>query len=780
MKRWLTQLGAWTRGWVPQGTPYWRRLVWLGCLSVTLPVIVLGSAYYHFSMDKLKTQFEENSRAALMQLKDRTENEFTRIEYQSMQLALDPLLRHALGQAGFASRYSDKLAILDTLLMRKNANNLVDDILFYEQASDTVLTNAYGGSSLADSPDEADIRAALALGRKEGWHYLPGFRQDGSISYIRQLPVLGGGQVQGLLVYQVRERDIRRTLFNPGERSGGHTMLVLDADDNVLLHASDPSLLGTPAGRDALLGRVLARGETPGQFVVKDARGERQMAMSFTTTLGRTYLSIIPEREMTDQLAWMRLSIFVTVLLILLLGLVLTIASTRLAYSPIDQLIQYGAQLRQGKDGRLSRGENEIDYIRSSLTYLSDQTQSLSRYIARIQPNLRDQFLLRLLTAQSPPGARAVAEEARAYQLPADGRFAVLVVKVDDLDKERRFLPSEGPVIVFALQNVMQELLEAEREIVGYALGKADKEAIAVLRTELRELDEDGLLRQATAYAERVREALLTHLSFSVSIGISGPRAHLAELSDAYREAQLALQQRLLDDSRHLFRYEGERGSAGRMAAFNYPKDLELAIVEYLLQGEAQLAEEQLQAFHARLRASESYNTAMQSYLILLSSIIQSLEEVGYGVLDSIGDNLFEELKARQTFREVHAWFVERLFALHRRMTEEIRTNATTLAVQKVCRHIEAHQGMPSLIECAELVGMSPSYLSRTFKQEAGMSFIEYLMNYKVERAKKLLQDTDHSVMQIAELVGYSERNLNRAFQRHVQMSPKQYRMSLR
>lgn len=145
---------------------------------------------------------------------------------------------------------------------------------------------------------------------------------------------------------------------------------------------------------------------------------------------------------------------------------------------------------------------------------------------------------------------------------------------------------------------------------------------------------------------------------------------------------------------------------------------------------------------------------------------------MGYGVLDNLGDNLFVQLKARQTYSEVQEWFIEVLFPIHKQIAEQSRTNSTRKAVQLVCQHIEANQGMPSLIECAELVQISPSYLSRLFKQEAGMTFIEYLMKYKVERAKKLLEETNYSITEIAEIIGYSERNLNRAFQRHVMMSP--------
>jgi AraC-like DNA-binding protein len=118
---------------------------------------------------------------------------------------------------------------------------------------------------------------------------------------------------------------------------------------------------------------------------------------------------------------------------------------------------------------------------------------------------------------------------------------------------------------------------------------------------------------------------------------------------------------------------------------------------------------------------------------------------------------------------------------LYQQITEDFRKQSVKIAIQKVCKHIRENPGANhSLIESADMIGMSPSYLSRMFKKEVGVAFIEYLTEYKVEKAKQSLQDTDLSVMEIAEVVGYSERNLNRAFQRYVGMSPKQYRLSNR
>lgn len=784
MIRWLKRMREWLGGVIP-GTRYVRRLVWLGCVSVSLPVIILGTAYYQFSMNKLKAQLEESSLASLHQLKERMENAFTSIEYQSMQLALNPLLVSSLGQSDYAQQYVKQKELLEYLEVQKNSSSLIDDIVFYDAASNRVLANSYGAARLADSPQLPNIRAVQDMQAKEGWFYLPNFAKDGSISYVRQLPVMNAnaGQAKGLLIIQVKERAIRQVLFNSGAAGGfggSQTMLVLDAQHRILLHSDDSSLLGRSADDNKLLAAILAQPEPSRQFTLKDGSGKRVLALAVTTALNQTYISIVPEQEMTDQLVWMRFSIVFTVLVILLFGIVLTVASSRFAFSPIDKLIKYGVQLRpSGPSGTPGRGENEIDFIRSSLTYLNEQADSLNRYIERIQPDLREQFLLRLLDAGTDFKPQAIADEIRKFHLPEEGCFTVLVVKVDNLFKEKRFLPSDGPVIVFAVQNVMQELLSREAAFSGYVLGKQDKEVAAILHFAAA-YDHQEMDARLAVYAEQVCEGLKSSLSFTVSIGVSAPRSGPAQLPGAYKEALQALRGRLFDDSRRVFRFAPPTAAAERLSTFNYPKETELAITEHLLQGELEPAVQALQTFHRLVRLSDSYDTAMQCYQILLSSIIQSLEEMGYGILDSLGDNLFEQLKARQTYREVHEWFAETLFPMHRQITDAIRSNATKLAVQKVCQYMEANQGMPSLIECAELVSMSPSYLSRMFKQEVGMTFIEYLMKYKVDRAKKLLAETDHSITQIAEMIGYSERNLNRAFQRHVLMSPKQYRLSVR
>lgn len=82
-----------------------------------------------------------------------------------------------------------------------------------------------------------------------------------------------------------------------------------------------------------------------------------------------------------------------------------------------------------------------------------------------------------------------------------------------------------------------------------------------------------------------------------------------------------------------------------------------------------------------------------------------------------------------------------------------------------------------SLVKAAGEFYLNSSYLSRIFKQEAGVSFIEYVNSLRVEKAKVFLRDTDLKVYEIAEKVGIENANyLGIIFKKNVGCSPYEYR----
>jgi YesN/AraC family two-component response regulator len=365
--------------------------------------------------------------------------------------------------------------------------------------------------------------------------------------------------------------------------------------------------------------------------------------------------------------------------------------------------------------------------------------------------------------------------ECLEYQIPVQGSFIVLITRVENLFKEKRFMPNEGAIVLFAIMNVIKELL-AKSPMDGFVLEDNERESITILHFD-ETVTREQMVELTRAFAQEIQAALSQYLAFSVSSGIGGIYTEMTKLSDSYRQAQGALQYRIFNDSQSVLFFD-ELDNSPAQSLFFYPREHEKVIITALSRGELGHAEKELELFAQRVRISESYHTIYQCYYVLLSSIIQSLEEAGPGVIDALEGNWFDQLKARQTAREIYEWFIEIVFPLYQKMTEDFRKQSVKIAIQKVCKNIRENPSANySLIECADMISMSPSYLSRMFKKEIGIPFIEYMMEFKVEKAKQSLQDTDLSVTEIAEIVGYSERNLNRSFQRYVGMSPKQYRM---
>lgn len=77
----------------------------------------------------------------------------------------------------------------------------------------------------------------------------------------------------------------------------------------------------------------------------------------------------------------------------------------------------------------------------------------------------------------------------------------------------------------------------------------------------------------------------------------------------------------------------------------------------------------------------------------------------------------------------------------------------------------------------AEQQAVSGPYLSRIFREHAGTTPSKYLMDYRMQIAKKLLRDSQLSVKEIAAQVGFPDQfHFSKSFKNATGLSPIQYR----
>lgn len=87
--------------------------------------------------------------------------------------------------------------------------------------------------------------------------------------------------------------------------------------------------------------------------------------------------------------------------------------------------------------------------------------------------------------------------------------------------------------------------------------------------------------------------------------------------------------------------------------------------------------------------------------------------------------------------------------------------------------------GRISVSALAKACTLSPSHFSYLFKRTTGCTPHQWLLNRRIELAKKLLADTDESIVNIASASGFSDQShFTRVFSRRVKASPSAWRRS--
>ncbi|OOP74796.1 response regulator transcription factor [Clostridium beijerinckii] len=82
-----------------------------------------------------------------------------------------------------------------------------------------------------------------------------------------------------------------------------------------------------------------------------------------------------------------------------------------------------------------------------------------------------------------------------------------------------------------------------------------------------------------------------------------------------------------------------------------------------------------------------------------------------------------------------------------------------------------------SLDILAQYVYMTPSYLSSIFKKETGMGINSFIKNYRMEKAKDMLENTNIRIKEICNLVGYSNTSyFCQSFKEFYGLTPEKYR----
>lgn len=168
-------------------------------------------------------------------------------------------------------------------------------------------------------------------------------------------------------------------------------------------------------------------------------------------------------------------------------------------------------------------------------------------------------------------------------------------------------------------------------------------------------------------------------------------------------------------------------------------------------------------------------------------SLSQTDDSILWNIVESINVELKEQNYGR---REMISSLIDQLtlYLLRKHVntakSDDMELSRVGIVDRRLRRSIEymhdnCHREL-KLDEIADAAYLSEFHFARLFKKVTGISPHQYLANLRIDRAKKLLAETDLSITEIGIRVGYAgHSHFTKIFRQAIGMAPSEFRKSL-
>lgn len=148
-------------------------------------------------------------------------------------------------------------------------------------------------------------------------------------------------------------------------------------------------------------------------------------------------------------------------------------------------------------------------------------------------------------------------------------------------------------------------------------------------------------------------------------------------------------------------------------------------------------------------------------------------EEIAYAMSDSY----IQSVEDCTCFQEIDYLYQKALRAFTEAVARKGKRHYSTV-IEGVIHYIHIHLHEKITLEMvSEQASLSPCYLSRLFKQETGVSIVDYIQRERVEAARNMLIYSEYSVSAISEYLHFSTQSyFIKIFRKYMGMTPARYR----
>lgn len=483
------------------------------------------------------------------------------------------------------------------------------------------------------------------------------------------------------------------------------------------------------------------------------------------------YVKVVSLSQFMHKVNEIKLVFNYLILIILIFSVLLSFILATKVYKPIQRLAEMVVGQRQDNSYRMKgKGIDEISMVLQKINEYKNENANLHSSLKSMTGMLKEQFLLSVINGKTNlfENTHEVLDlSGLKFDKP---NFLVIYFLIDNYAKFTSLPKSNQELIKIAIKNICEELsLDIGR---GYAIESAGGNGIALLlNIEADQLNKNNI----NIMVDKIKSFFEVNSSGNTLTAGIGNTYNFEGIHSSYEEARKASSYRVIKGNSSLIFYNDiENINNNTFLPSQKYIDQFLSAIKL---GNYEKVESALESLlDTFLKQLPSPWLIQVFHFILLNSIKNISDDLGlFHISDVLGKMETDDNETVENFKI--------------KVLIQCKNICDVIADCKESKNFELREKLQSYIEdhfldsnmsldmIAEFFSVSPSYITRYFKDQTGYPLMKYIDTLRMEKAKELLKTTNLPINEVVKLSGYvDEYNFARKFKKIEGMTPSQYR----
>jgi two-component system, response regulator YesN len=263
----------------------------------------------------------------------------------------------------------------------------------------------------------------------------------------------------------------------------------------------------------------------------------------------------------------------------------------------------------------------------------------------------------------------------------------------------------------------------------------------------------DGLQIATVNITAQIYHEIKTHLRYDVTLSTSGITACIT--SELYKQARLAYDMRLVNQDSHIFYYKDIQ----KFSKASFSKNQYNTLHDYMQQGDYEsiltFLRDIFTTGQSQDRSGLYFNAAYREVISILLDVCASNR---IQVSDHINNDIINGvvLDSLNSAEDIVSFLYSTIIDVLKSETDIIYDCKDIVDYVKI--YIDDNYRYNLVVnEIALKYAINVNYLSLIFKKYVGCTINKYITRVRIEKACRMLEDSELSIMKIAKMIGYND-----------------------